>query len=83
MIVMNYEGRKLSVKPTTRKGVSLDLFVNGRFVASARKGNSFEAEIAALTKLKTLVDRADNNRKPGLYESFWFERPFDSVNVAA
>lgn len=75
MITATYEGRKLSVRPTTRQGVSLDMFVNGQFVGSTRQGNSMDAQITALRKLVVLVDRADKARKPELYESFWFDKP--------
>jgi hypothetical protein len=85
MIVMNYNGRKLTVRPTTRKGVSLDLEVNNHFVGSTRQGSGPDAQITALRKLITYVDRADNNRKPEKYADFWFETPFAVVdnNIAA
>jgi hypothetical protein len=75
MIAATYNGRKLSIRPTTRVGVSLDMFVNGTFVGSTRQGNSLDAQITALRKLAVMVDRADNARKPELYESFWFDMP--------
>ena len=74
MLTMEYNGRRLSIRPTDRPGVSLDMFVNRRYVGSTRRGNSVEAYIAALQKLTVLVDRVDNARKPELYEPFWFDR---------
>jgi hypothetical protein len=73
MLIMNYNGRRLSIRPTERVGVSLDLYVNRHYVGSTRRGASVEAYIAALEKLTTMVDRADNNRKPEKYDDFWFE----------
>lgn len=75
MITATYEGRKISIRPTERQGVSLDMFINGVFVGSTRQGNSLEAQITALRKAAVLVDRADNARKPELYEDFWFDKP--------
>lgn len=75
MLAYTYNGRKLSIRPTTRVGVSLDLFVNGSFVGSTRQGNDVEAYISALRKLTVMVDRADNARKPELYDAFWYDMP--------
>lgn len=68
-------GRVLTVKVSDRKGVSLDLYVNGYYVGSTRKGLDDDAWDAAMRKLYTLVDRADAARKPELYDEFWFARP--------
>lgn len=75
MITATHEGRLISIRPTERQGVSLDIFVNGVFVNSTRQGNSMEAQISALRKATVLIDRADNARKPELYDSFWFDKP--------
>jgi hypothetical protein len=75
MITATYEGRKISIRPTERQGVSLDMFINGVFVGSTRQGNGLEAQITALRKAAVLVDRADNARKPELYEDFWYDKP--------
>jgi len=75
MITATYEGRKVSIRPTERQGVSLDMFINGVFVGSTRQGNGLEAQITALRKATVLIDRADNARKPELYEDFWYDKP--------